>query len=273
MKMTMMINQLLLVLVEILDYLVTKEGQVSEQEKQQTPNQGPKLDFPEWDPQFKLSDKSEKITKDIEKTQIELKKTDVEQKKKQLKDLKTQQTKNTDDDSTSAMGDSKPAMGGEKDSGMIKISGIEDVNEQEDINEEKVLNESVAAVQTALTGLGFFFPPADVLTLFYLLYEKIGWWYIKFDSYNTRSGDLAKVVLGPLFKIIPAATIFKIISKGDDAALEVINAGRKKSQNTYQGLKVDKSGKDEIISFIDPLINALKDLPDLVKKLCHRLAT
>lgn len=48
-------------------------GQVSEQEKQQTPNQGPKLDFPEWDPQFKLSDKSEKITKDIEKTQIELK--------------------------------------------------------------------------------------------------------------------------------------------------------------------------------------------------------
>ena len=242
-------------------------GQVSEQEKQQTPNQGPKLDFPEWDPQFKLSDKSEKITKDIEKTQIELKKTDVEQKKKQLKDLKTQQTKNTDDDSTSAMGDSKPAMGGEKDSGMIKISGIEDVNEQEDINEEKVLNESVAAVQTALTGLGFFFPPADGINaiLSFIRKDWVGG-ILNLIAIIPGPGDLAKVVLGPLFKIIPAATIFKIISKGDDAALEVINAGRKNPKILTKVLKWIKSGKDEIISFIDPLINALKDLPDLVKK-------
>ena len=97
--------------------------------------QTPKLDFPEWKPQLKISDKSEKITKDIQKTQIELKKTELENKKKQLQDLKTKVTQNDDDDSPPAMGDSKPSMGGDDtDTGAINISGIEDVNE--DLNPE-----------------------------------------------------------------------------------------------------------------------------------------
>ena len=93
-----------------------------------------KLDFPEWKPQLKISDKSEKITKDIQKTQIELKKTELDNKKKQLQDLKTKTTQNKDDDSPPAMGDSKPSMGGDKDTGAIDITGIEDVNE--DLNPE-----------------------------------------------------------------------------------------------------------------------------------------
>ena len=130
--------------------------QLGEQGTQKKTNQAPKLDFPEWDPKLKLSDKSKKITKDIQKTQIELKKTDVEQKEKQLKDLKTQQTKNTDDDSKPAMGDSKPAMGGEEGSGMIDISGIEDVNEQINHSRRKTIKRKCYRGTDSINRFRFF---------------------------------------------------------------------------------------------------------------------
>jgi hypothetical protein len=136
--------------------------------------------------------------------------------------------------------------------------------------EKKLLNEieiNIKGVQTALSGLGFFFPPADGLNAILSFIQKdfVGG-ILNLVAIIPGPGDLAKAVLGPLFKIIPAATIFKIISKGDDAALEVIKKGRENPKIFRKVLDWVKGGKDEIIAFIDPIMDALKDLPDLVKK-------
>ena len=141
------------------------------------------------------------------------------------------------------------------------------MDEQE---QKKLLNEieiNIKGVQTALGVIGIAFPPADGLNAILSFIQK-DWLggILNLIAIIPGPGDLAKAVFGPLLKLFPATTLFKIISKSDEAVLEVIEKGRKHPEIFRKGVNWLKSGKDEIIGYIDPIINALKDLPDLVKK-------
>ena len=79
-------------------------------------------------------------------------------------------------------------------------------------------------------------------------------------------GDMVKAILGPVFKIIPATVIMKILSKGDEAALEVVKAGQKNPKIIKKAINWAKKYQSKIIDFINPVIEALKDLPAPIKK-------